>query len=98
MFFGVSLQAQTIPLTPERTSHAASLLPSGKVLITGGANEAATLNSALLYDPAAGDITPTGNMTSARADGPSSADVAGLIALRKVRETNDRANLKGAAR
>ena len=43
--------------------------------------------------------TSTGHsMTSARADGPSSADVAGLIALRKVRETNDRANLKGAAR
>ena len=53
-------------LNPERTAHAASLLASGKVLITGGANEGAILNSALLYDPALGTFTPTGNMVMAR--------------------------------
>ncbi len=60
--------AQTIPLTPERTNQAASLLGSGKVLITGGLNETATLDSALLYDPGAGTIAPTGTMTTPRAN------------------------------
>src|SRR5215471_17437220 len=57
----------TIVLTPERVGHAATRLSSGKVLITGGINETATLNSALLYDPTTGTFTPTGNMVSARA-------------------------------
>jgi hypothetical protein len=60
-------QAQsTIVLTPERVGHAATRLNSGKVLITGGTNETATLNSALLYD-SSGTFTPTGNMISPRA-------------------------------
>src|SRR5689334_14113413 len=57
----------TIVLTPERVGHAATRLNSGKVLITGGINENATLNSALLYDPTTGTFTPTGNMISPRA-------------------------------
>src|SRR5438045_2007953 len=48
-----------ISLSPERAGHAATLLNSGLVLITGGVNENATLNSALLYDPALGTFTPT---------------------------------------
>ena len=47
----VTTQAQsTIVLTPECAGHTATRLNSGKVLITGGVNENATLNSALLYD------------------------------------------------
>src|SRR5882762_10320273 len=57
-----------IPISPERTSHAATLLNSGKVLITGGVNETATLDSALLYDPATGMAIATGKMTAPRAD------------------------------
>jgi len=63
-----TLRAQTIPLGTERTGHAASLLQSGKVLITGGLNETTYLDSALLYDPATGLITPTGSMVAARAN------------------------------
>src|SRR5262249_28594258 len=58
--------AQLIPLNPERTGHAATLLPSGKVLVTGGVNESTLLNSALLYDPTTKTFTPTGSMSVAR--------------------------------
>ena len=64
----VSANAQTITLSPERTNHAASLLNSGEVLITGGVNLTATLDSAVLYDPTIGTIGPTGTMTTPRAD------------------------------
>src|SRR5216684_3715603 len=57
----------TIVLTLERAGHAATRLSSGKVLITGGKNENAWLNSALLYDSTTRTFTPTGNMISARA-------------------------------
>jgi len=64
----VTHQAQSqIVLSPSRAGHAETRLPSGKVLITGGENETAWLNSALLYNPATGAFTPTGNMTSPRA-------------------------------
>src|SRR4030095_5318026 len=64
----VTAQAQSsIVLNPERAAHEATRLNSGKVLITGGVNESATLNSALLYDPVSGTLVPTGSMTSARA-------------------------------
>ncbi len=66
IFGTLAIQAQTIPLVPERTGHAASLLPSGKVLISGGVNETVTLSSALLYDPATNVFTPTGSMITAR--------------------------------
>ena len=66
IFGTLAIQAQTIPLVPERTGHAATLLPSGKVLISGGANESVTLSSAVLYDPATNLITATGSMITAR--------------------------------
>src|SRR5690348_15373224 len=64
---GVSYVQATIPLTPERAGHAETRLSSGVVLITGGQNESAWLKSAVLYDPATGTFTPTGNMTVPRA-------------------------------
>ena len=61
-----TVHAQTIPLLPERLGHAETLLPSGQVLITGGQNENATLDSALLYDPATGSFVATGALITAR--------------------------------
>ena len=66
-FLGIGQAYAQIELTPERVGHTATLLTSGKVLITGGQNETAWLNSALLYDPSTGTLTPTGNMISSRA-------------------------------
>ncbi len=69
LFAFTSEEAQsTIALVPERTGHTATLLTTGKVLITGGVNESSTLDSALLYDPIAGTFSPTGTMTSPRAN------------------------------
>jgi hypothetical protein len=42
--------ADPIVLSPERANHAATWMNDGRVLITGGINEGATLDSALLYD------------------------------------------------
>jgi hypothetical protein len=53
----------------ERLAHQATLLPSGKVLITGGQDSRHhKLASAELYDPASGRFSPAGNMTSPRSD------------------------------
>jgi hypothetical protein len=50
-----------------RQHHTATLLPNGKVLITGGLDaNGAVLASAELYDPASGTFTPTGSLNSAR--------------------------------
>jgi hypothetical protein len=61
-------EVNAIELSPVRSSHAATLLNNGTVLLTGGVNTENTLNSALLYDPVAGTLLPTGNMVNARAD------------------------------
>ena len=54
-------------MTTPRIAHQATLLPDGKVLITGGIDENDdTLDSAELYDPATGTFTPTGAMTTPR--------------------------------
>ena len=52
-------------LTVARSSHTATLLNSGKVLIAGGANGVADA-SAEVYDPATGAFTVTGSMTEVR--------------------------------
>lgn len=52
-----------------RRAHTATLLPNGKVLVTGGDTQpyrAGTLNTAEMYDPDTGTFTPTGNMGFAR--------------------------------
>ena len=49
-----------------RHGQTATLLPSGKVLVAGGANSSGTLSSAEFYDPATGTWTATGNLGTAR--------------------------------
>ncbi len=58
-------------MTVGRAHHTATLLNSGKVLITGGDTNDATgnrvaLSSAELYDPSTGTFTATGSMATAR--------------------------------
>jgi len=58
--------AATGSMTIARSGHTATLLVSGKVLVTGGGNGTADV-TAELYDPAIGTFSPTaGNMTEAR--------------------------------
>ena len=59
--------SEVIQLNPVRAGHAATLLNSGNVLITGGVNEDVTLDSALLYNSGSHNLVATGTMTSARA-------------------------------
>jgi Galactose oxidase, central domain len=52
-----------------RAGHGATLLPNGKVLITGGVSTGfpqSVLSSAEIYDPSAGMFTATGNMVAPR--------------------------------
>lgn len=59
--------APTGNLTAARANHTATLLPSGKVLITGGDGDSSQpLASAELYDPSTRMFTTTGSMTTAR--------------------------------
>ena len=54
-------------LADPRVLHVAALLPSGKVLITGGINTTVAPLTAELYDPATGSFVPTkGNMATSR--------------------------------
>lgn len=50
-----------------RCGHAATLLPNGKVLVTGGFGDEGLLSGAELYDPAAGTWTVLGRMHAPRA-------------------------------
>ena len=54
--------APTGPLVTARVQHTATLLPTGKVLVAGGA----FTSSAELYDPAAGTWTTTASLSTAR--------------------------------
>ncbi len=59
----------TKSLSVARSSHKATLLPDGRVLVAGGAGDGAeALASAELYDPASGTWTLTGPMNVARTD------------------------------
>ncbi|MCP3713146.1 putative Ig domain-containing protein [Paraburkholderia sp. CNPSo 3274] len=49
-----------------RSIFAATLLPDGKVLVSGGYGGTAALSSTELYDPATGTWSPTGGMNQAR--------------------------------
>ena len=49
-----------------RKRHTASVLGSGKVLVSGGENSSGAVNSAELYDPLTGNWSSTGVMSIAR--------------------------------
>lgn len=53
-------------LVTPRAAHTAVLLPSGQVLVVGGAYQSQLLQHAELYDPASGLFAPTGGMQTAR--------------------------------
>jgi len=57
-------------LVNPRSAHAATLLPSGKVLVVGGygGSSGARLDSAELYDPVTGTWSMTGHLSRPRAD------------------------------
>jgi hypothetical protein len=73
----------TGPMASRRIGHTATLLPNGKVLITGGEVEQGmdkpNEKSAELYDPATGSFSPTGSMSS-----PREGHTATLLANGKV--------------
>jgi len=59
--------AATGPMMTARSRHTATLLPNGKVLITGGSNSGSSfLASAELYDPSTGTFSATGGMITVR--------------------------------
>ncbi len=66
MMGGLNTFTGTGSLTTARESHTATLLPNGKVLVSGGYGTAGALASAELYDPATGVWTATGSLTTAR--------------------------------
>jgi Galactose oxidase, central domain len=58
--------ALTGSMSVERSSHAATLLTNGSVLVTGGATSAGVTATAELFNPLTGVFAPTGSMQSPR--------------------------------
>jgi len=54
-------------LTTARTGHTSTILPDGKILVTGGYDGSDYLSSAEIYDPATGAWSSAGSMATARA-------------------------------
>ncbi len=66
--------SSTGSLSTRRSTHTATLLPSGKVLVTGGYNDTdSELSSAELYDPATGTWSSTGAGSLGTARGSQTA-------------------------
>jgi hypothetical protein len=64
---GAGSIAIAAPMLEPRSGHAATLLPNGKVLITGGMRRNQDFyKSAELYDPATGKFRPAGDMSMGR--------------------------------
>ncbi|MGA3328238.1 MAG: kelch repeat-containing protein, partial [Terriglobia bacterium] len=68
-------------LNTVRSSHTATLLDNGMVLIAGGATLYTALPSAELYNPATGTFTLTGNLNSARLDHTATLLNSGLVLI-----------------
>ncbi len=67
-------------MSANRWLHSATLLPSGKVLVAGGADASVVeQSSAELYDPESGTWIPTGGMTTNRADHSATLLANGLV-------------------
>lgn len=56
-------------LAQSRADHSATLLPDGKVLVAGGAENSAERNTAEVYDPATGAWTPAPKLLNDARDG-----------------------------
>jgi hypothetical protein len=54
-------------MTTARENHTATLLPNGKVMVTGGDNHSVYLSSSEIYDPATGLWAATGALNTGRA-------------------------------
>jgi hypothetical protein len=74
-------------LNDARYFHTATLLPSGKVLITGGVGTQDSLASAELYDPATGVFTRTGSMSVQRGGPVATLLLDGHVLITGDRET-----------
>ncbi|RKH18807.1 hypothetical protein D7V77_33520 [Corallococcus sp. CA041A] len=57
---------EAAPMAEARKYHAGVVLPSGKVLVTGGYNASGYLSSSTLFDPATGAWTAAASMPEAR--------------------------------
>jgi len=67
-------------MTREREGQVAVLLPSGKVLVAGGADGTDNVMSAAeLYDPSTGSFTATGSMTAPRLGGQATVLLDGRV-------------------
>lgn len=62
----VNAFSSTGSMSVARNQPAATLLPTGKVLVTGGSDLITFKSSAELYDPTTGTFSPTGSMASFR--------------------------------
>ena len=58
--------SSTGAMSMARSGHTATLLPDGRVLVTGGSDDASTWGSAEIYDPALGTWSTTGSMSTNR--------------------------------
>lgn len=83
--------SQTGSLRSARSGHTATLLPDGKVLVTGGFNPAGELDSAELYDPVGGTWTEAKPML-----GPRTLHAAALLPDGRVVVTGGQVGSSGS--
>ena len=60
------LWSDAAPMLSKRYTHAATLLPDGRVLVTGGTNSDGRLNTAEIYDPVSNKWTYVNSMSDSR--------------------------------
>ena len=86
---------------PHASSHTATLLPNGKVLVAGGLH-GVRLASAELYDPASGTWTATGSLATARDDHTATLLPNGKVLVaggaRRAHRSRERGTLRSGER